>query len=225
MIEAYRRYRWAGPLLDRYNSFLLRKSFARLRVAGLDTLRSIEGSVIAAPNHSCWWDGCVNLYLSRIVLKRRTYLMMGEPELRKYKVFSSMGVFSPNVRYITGQLLEYPGSIFWIYPQGEMLPARAPLVVREGALLISQKTSAPIVPVAHRYEFIRDDHPEVFVRFGAPLRGLGRDDAAVLRDTMTSLLHRVDDDIAQQRFESYEPVLVGAETRSERLQRLRETRA
>lgn len=225
MIEAYRRYLWAGPLLDRYNGFLLRKSFARLRVAGLDTLRSIEGSVIAAPNHSCWWDGCVDLYLSRTVLKRRTYLMMGEPELRKYKVFSSMGVFSPNVRYITSELQQNRGSIFWIYPQGEMLPARAPLAIREGALLVSDKTGAPIVPVAHRYEFVKDDHPEVFVRFGAPLRGLHRSDAAVLRDAMTALLQRVDEDVAAQRFESYEPVLVGAETRSERLQRLRETRA
>jgi hypothetical protein len=224
VIEAY-QYRWAGPLLDRYNAYLLRKSFARMRVAGLETLRAIEGSVIAAPNHSCWWDGCVDLYLSRTLLRRRTYLMMGEPELRKYKVFSSMGVFSPNVRYITSELRKHAGSIFWIYPQGEMLPARAPLAVREGALLISEKTGAPIVPVAHRFEFVKDDHPEVFVRVGGPLIGLQRQDVAQLQDAMADLLARVDDDIASQRLEAYDSVLVGAETRSERLQRLRENRA
>ena len=71
MIPAY-EYRWAAPLLDRYNHFLLKKSFARLRVAGVESLRSTPGSVIAAPNHSCWWDGCVDLYLSRAFLKRRT---------------------------------------------------------------------------------------------------------------------------------------------------------
>ena len=224
MIEAY-QHRWAAPLLDRYNAWLLRRSFARLRVAGLETLRSTGGSVIAAPNHSCWWDGCVDLYLSRTLLRRRSYLMMGETELRKYTLFSSLGVFSPNVRYIARELRQHPGSIFWIYPQGEMLPARAPLEVREGALLISEKTGAPIVPVAQRYEFLRDDHPEVFVRFGAPMHHVTRSDAAPLREAMTALLQRVDEDVAAQRLEAYEPVLVGAETRSERLQRLRERRA
>jgi 1-acyl-sn-glycerol-3-phosphate acyltransferase len=224
VIPAY-EYRWAAPLLDRYNHFLLKKSFARLRVAGVDSLRSTAGSVIAAANHSCWWDGCVDLYLSRTFLKRRSYLMMGETELRKYKVFSSLGVFSPDVRYITGELKRSPGSIFWIYPQGEMLPARAPLEVRDGALLISEKSGAPIVPVAHRYEFVRDDHPEVFIRVGSPITRLRRGDGETLRVAMTALLARVDEDIAQQRLDAYEPVLVGAETRSERLQRLRETRA
>jgi 1-acyl-sn-glycerol-3-phosphate acyltransferase len=224
VIRAYER-RWAGPLLDRYNHYLLRKSFARLRVAGIDSLRSISGSVIAAPNHSCWWDGCVDLYLTRSFLRRRSLLMMGETELRKYRLFSSLGVFSPNVRYIIDELKQHSGSVFWIYPQGEMLPARAPLQVREGALLISEKSGAPIVPVAHRYEFVRDDHPEVFVRFGSPLSGLKRSDTETLRSAMVALLQRVDDDIASQKFDAYEPVLVGAETRSERLQRLRETRA
>ena len=224
MIPAY-QHRWAAPLLDRYNAHLLRKSFARMRVAGLETLRAIDGSVIAAPNHSCWFDGCVDLYLSRTLLRRRTYLMMGEPELRKYKVFSSLGVFSPSVRYIVRELQEHRGSIFWIYPQGEMLPARVPLEVREGALLVSEKTGAPVVPVAHRFEFVKDDHPEIFVRIGTPLSGLHREDAGVLRDAMVELLARVDDDIARQHLDAYESVLVGAETRSERLQRLRERRA
>ncbi len=224
MIRAY-QHRWAGPLLDRYNHYMLRKAFARLRVAGVDSLRSITGSVIAAPNHSCWWDGCVDLYLTRAFLGRRSLLMMGETELRKYRLFSSLGIFSPNVRYVIEELKKHPGSVFWIYPQGEMLPARAPLEVREGALLISEKSGAPIVPVAHRYEFVRDDHPEVFVRIGSPLSGLKRGDAGTLRSSIASLLQRVDDDIAAQRFEAYQPVLVGAETRSERLQRLRENRA
>ena len=138
---------------------------------------------------------------------------------------SSMGVFSPNVRYIVQELRRHAGSIFWIYPQGEMLPARVPLEIREGALLVSEKTSAPIVPVAHRFEFVRDDHPEVFVRFGTPLSGLRREDTATLQRAMTELLARVDEDIALQRLDGYEPVLAGAETRSERLQRLRERRA
>lgn len=228
MIAAY-QYAWAAPLLDRYNRYLLRKSFARVRVAGLDVLRASERSLILAPNHSCWWDGCVDLFLSRVALRRRSYLLMGEPELRKYRIFSSMGVFNASLRYITAELRRHPGSHFWIYPQGEMLPARAPLVLREGALLASEHSGAPIVPLAQRYEFLRDDHPEVLIRVGMPIAGLTRRDGRAgieaLRDAMVDLLLRLDCDIATAALDAYEPVLVGAETRSERLQRLRETRA
>lgn len=221
MIEAY-RFGWAGPLLDRYNRHLLRKSFARIRVAGLDVVRG-GGTMVLAPNHSCWWDGCVDAYLARDVLRRRNYLLMGEPELRKYPVFSSLGVFSGGVRYIVRELRAHPGALLWIYPQGEMLPARAPLAVRDGAAWIARAADVPVVPVAQRYEFVRDDHPEVFVRFGAPLRDV--QDSAALRDAMVALLARVDEDVALQRLDAYETVMHGAETRSERLDRLRESRA
>lgn len=225
MIPAY-QHRWAAPLMDRYNRYLLKKSFSRLRVAGLDLVRSMSGSVILAPNHSCWWDGCVDLFISRTILRRRSYLLMGETELRKYRLFSSLGVFSAGPRYVAAELQKHAGSHFWIYPQGEMLPARSPLILREGALWISERTALPVIPVAQRFEFLRDDHPEVIVRFGPPLADLRRAEGVErLRDAMAALLLRVDSDIAADRMESYEPVLVGTETRSERLQRLRERRA
>ena len=219
MIPAY-QHRWAAPLLDRYNVFILRKSFARIRVANLDALRG-EESIIAAPNHSCWWDGCVDLYLSRKVLERRSLLMMGEPELAKHKVFSSLGVCSPGVRYIIRELQREPGLI-WLYPQGEMLPARARVEVKPGAMFIAEHTGAAIVPVAHRYEFLKDDHPDVLVRIGEPMDHMVRGDDERLRASMTALLAVLDDDIAHSRFDEYETVLAGAESRNARLERLRE---
>lgn len=225
MIEAH-RYRFAAPLLDAYNGFLLRRAFARIRVAGLARLDT-RGPAIAAPNHSCWWDGCVDLFLSRRVLRRRTLLMMGIEEMRKYKVFSSMGVFSVSpeeplrsIRYAVRELLREP-SLLWIYPQGEMLPARAALHVRDGALLIASASGAPVIPIARRYEFLRDDHPEMIVRVGEPLQGLRRGDGPRLESAMRELLARVDDDIARNDLSEYAPVLSGAETRSDQLQRLR----
>ena len=225
MIPAYER-KWAGPLLDRYNRYLLRKSFSRVRVAGLDVVRTLQGSVIFAPNHSCWWDGCVDLYLSRSVMRRRSYLLMGDEQLRKYRIFSSLGVFCAGPRYIASELRQHAGSHFWIYPQGEMLPARVPLELKEGVVMISELSGAPIVPVAQRFEFLRDDHPEIVVRFGLPIEGAARAEGTRrLRTAMTELLAVVDDDIASSRLDGYEPVLAGAETRSERLDRLRERRA
>lgn len=232
MIEAY-RHAWAAPLLDAYNRFLLRRAFARIRVANFDGLAR-EGSLIAAPNHCCWWDGAVDLFLARRILRRRTLLMMGDEELSKYRIFSSMGVFSipmngdrahtmRSVRYAVRQLREHAGTLLWMYPQGVMLPARAPFVAREGALLIAAASGVPLVPVARRYEFLRDDHPEVIVRVGEPLPRVRRGGEArgALETSMRELLARVDADVACGALDEYEEVFAGAETRSDQLQRLR----
>lgn len=218
MIPAH-QYRWAAPLLDRYNLHLLRKSFARIRVANLGALRG-ERSLIVTPNHSCWWDGCVDLYLSRQVLRRRSFLMMGETELAKHRAFSSLGVFSPGLHYIVRELQRQP-ALLWIYPQGEMLPARAPVVAKPGALFISEETGVDVVPMGQRYEFLRDDHPDILVRVGDPITGLRRGEETRLSEAMSSLLTQIDQDVAEMKLEDYEVVLSGAESRNVRLERLR----
>lgn len=230
MIEAY-RHGWAAPFLDRYNAHLLGKSFASIRIAGLDRLRSIGGAAILAPNHSCWWDGAVDLYVSRQVLRFRSYLMMGEAELSKHAVFSSLGVFSvpessplTSVRYICRQLQENSGPrVLWIYPQGEMLSARAPVTIKDGVLSISGATGAPVVPIAHRYEFLQDDHADVLIRAGEPLNGLSRNesDRERLEYSLAALLKEIDGDLAAARLGDYEIVLRGTESRNKRLERLR----
>lgn len=230
MIEAH-QYRWAAPLLDTYNAFILRKAFARIRVANLATLAS-SGAAVVAANHSCWWDGAADLHLTRRVLRRQSLLMMGEDELSKYKVFSSLGVFSvpmrgnaqaflPSIRYAIAQLRRGDAPLLWIYPQGEMLPARTALRVRPGALVIASAAEVPVIPVAQRYEFLRDDHPEVIVRVGQPLVNVRRDDASRLEEAMRALLAQVDDDIASNTLGEYQEVFSGTRTRSDELQRLR----
>lgn len=233
MIEAF-RYAPAAPVLDAYNRFLLRRAFARVRVAGLARLRR-EGSAVIAANHSCWWDGCVDLFLTRRVLQRRSMLMMGDVELAKYRIFSSLGVFSTSmggdpahtlqsVRYATRELKRMP-TLLWIYPQGAMLPARAPLSIRGGALAIAAAAGAPVIPFAQRYEFVRDDHPEVIARVGEPIAVERRSDAAHerLESAMRDLLCRVDADVANGELDEYEEVFSGAETRSSQLDRIRRT--
>jgi len=234
MIEAG-GYRWAAPLLDQYNRRILTKSFASVRVAGLDTLRRIDTPVIAAPNHSCWWDGCVDIFLTRGVLRFENLLMMGERELSKHRVFSSIGIFSvpedrddpgraASLRYAAKKLraIDRP-AILWVYPQGSMLPARAPITIDRGALLIARLAQRSIVPIAQRYEFLRDDHPDVLVRIGAPWRvstDLESDQKRLVHD-ISSLRESIDRDIDSGSLEDYETVLSGTVSRNERLSRLR----
>ena len=226
------QYRWAAPLLDRYNRHLLRKSFATVRVAGLAPIRSLQQPAILAPNHSCWWDGCVDLYLSRQILKITGYLMMGETELSRHRVFSSLGVFSvaeegrdsvSSLRYIIDEL-KAPASprILWLYPEGEMRPARSAIQPKAGILVIAERTASPIIPVAHRYEFLREDHPEVLVRIGQPISGLSRKSGglATLATAMTELLQQLDHDIVSGHLDEYETVLTGPVSREKRLRRL-----
>lgn len=219
---------WAAPLLARYNRYLLRKSFASIRVAGLSHLRS-DASLVAVPNHSCWWDGCVDVFLTRDVLEARNYLMMGERELARHRVFSSLGIFSvaegaedstrsESVRYIVRKLRkETTSSILWIYPQGEMRPARVPITARRGAAVIAKLTGARIVPVAHRYEYLRDDHADVIVRVGEPFEPVDgeKTDQSAIEESLTLLLRQIDEEIVSERFDAYETVLRGAESRNE----------
>lgn len=227
-------YAWAAPLLDRYNRHLLRRSFASIRVAGLDRLRDTP-RIVATPNHSCWWDGCVDVFLARSVVRSRNYVMMGERELARHRIFSSLGIFSvadgdaasarsESVRYIVRQMRkETSGAILWIYPQGAMTPARAPIVAQRGAAVIAKLAGARIVPVAHRYEFLRHDHPEVIVRVGEPFDPA--DGASIdqkkIEESLELLLRQIDTDILDSSFSDYEVVLTGAESRNERLARLR----
>lgn len=230
MIEA-NRYRWAAPFLDRYNRYILVRAFARIRVAGLARLRHTRAAVVA-PNHSCWWDGAVNLHISRSVIQRPTLLMMGQTELSKYKLFSSLGVFSvpdggesagtlQSIRFAIRGLRDPSQPLLWLYPQGEMLPARAPLRLRRGAALIARTAGTPIIPVAQRYEFLREDHPEVVMRVGDPVDARTDNALEQLETALRETLRRVDDDLAAGQLHEYEEVLSGAETRSTRLQRLR----
>jgi chlorobactene lauroyltransferase len=55
----------------------------------------------------------------------------------------------------------------WLFPQGELLPTRAPLSFRSGAARFAQAVpEAPLIPVAVRYEFRAEQRPECSVRVG-----------------------------------------------------------
>src|SRR4030095_9229349 len=107
------------------------------------------------------------------------YLMMDIEQMRKYRFFKYVGVFSVNrndaregiesVNY-AAELLQNSGRYLWIFPQGEMQPQDyEPVKFFGGIARIAEKLGrVNLVPVSFRYEFIMEQRPEVFIKIGQP---------------------------------------------------------
>ena len=165
-----------------YTKRLLRSHFHGVHLRGAEQMQAIDRSLplILFGNHSCWWDGLLDFYLCRTSFDLDPYLMMEEEQLRRYRFFTRLGAFSVNraspresyesVQYAIS-LFDKPNRALILYPQGVMTANDArPLRFSSGIGRIAAGLGkAQLVPLAHRYEFIREQRPEAFVSVGAPL--------------------------------------------------------
>lgn len=186
-----------------------------------------SGPLIAYLNHPSWWDGYMAFVLNRLVLRERFkgFLMMEEPQLRRYRFFAWCGCFSVDrhnarsayrsVRYIGDQLAQGPDRSLWIFPQGTITPNdRRPLVIEPGIAHIARLASgAAYWPVALRYEFRSEQRPEAFIRAGpahlAPPTGTSRDFTGQLAQRLTQAVDALRDDVLHDNLEEYRVVLRG----------------
>jgi 1-acyl-sn-glycerol-3-phosphate acyltransferase len=139
-----------------------------------------DGPLIVYLNHPSWWDGYMCFLLNRVVLRDRFqgYLMMEEPELRRYRFFAWAGCFSVDrhnarsaarsVAYISRLLGARRDRSLYIFPQGEITPNdRRPLAAYPGVAHIARRAGgATLWPVALRYEFRGEQRPAAFIRAG-----------------------------------------------------------
>jgi len=162
-----------------YGRRLLRRNFARVWLAG-EPWPAGDAPTIAFLNHSAWWDPIVTLFLSHDLFRRDGYGIMQGAQLRRYPFFRRIGCFGASeenfedaraLSLYAGRLLrEGARRTLWIFPQGELLPPRAPLAFRSGVARVARAVpGAPLVPVAVRYEFRGEQRAEAFVRVGASL--------------------------------------------------------
>ncbi len=131
-------------------------------------------------NHVSWWDGYMAFFLFDERWRLEAYLMMEEPQLRRYRFFQRCGCFSVDrhdpregmrsVRYAADLLCGHPRRALWIFPQGEILPNdRRPLNTYPGAAHIACRSGrVRCVPVALRFEFFGEQRPEALIRLGPP---------------------------------------------------------
>lgn len=210
----------------------MRSMFARVR------LRETAGSprtsgvpLLGLANHPSWWDGYLALLLARHYGLPR-YLMMDEPQLRRYGFFRWAGCFSVDrtdpresarsVAYAAHLLATARTPIVWLFPQAEITPADfRPIAVHGGAAHILRRATAGgrtvgWLPVVWQYEFRGEQHPEAFIRVGAVevvTAAQTRDTRAFTARIAAALTREADalrDDLATDTVGAYETVLHGA---------------
>ncbi len=196
-------------LLAGANRGMLRRHFHAIHLLGHHHVQDLDRSapMILYANHSCWWDGLVEFFLTYDILHTDAFLMMEEQQLQRYRFFTRIGAFS--VSHGSGkalmhslnyarELLRGPNRMLCMYPQGEILPNdERPLRFQSGLCsIIEQTANAQLVAVAHRYEFVGEQKPEVFVSIGAPHRMVPGEHRIAMRARLEETLTRLLDDLS-----------------------------
>lgn len=201
-------------------SSMLKKSFYSIRVKNKENydLRDKSKGCIIFANHCCWWDGLVAYILCRKVL--HTSLRMMVEELYRFPLLSRIGAFSVDkdspqaavkaLNYCT-EFLSNPEGTLWIYPQGFVMPPdHRPVKLANGiAYLCSKLDGINLIPIAHRYNFLREDRPEILIEIGEPIvlknNEIDRKEFThYLEEEFTKLLDNQRMDISQGNLEGYE---------------------
>lgn len=189
----HRKHPLFNAVFVAYVRRLLRRSFLAIRVEGLDVARGVvaTGPAVFVSNHTAWWDSLVLIWLANVALADAGadgYALMDSKNLRKFGFFRYLGVFGVDlddpddrvaiVDYAAG-LLDRPGRMVWIFPQGAERPVTEPLVFRGGAARMAARAGVPLVPAALRYEHGRAPKATVYLAFGAPIALSGDESADI----------------------------------------------
>ena len=222
LLEA-RKHRVLERLYAAYGRRILRRAFARIWVGGAEWPGGSAPS-IGIVNHSAWWDPVLALFLSHDLFRRDGYGIMQGAQLERYPFFRRIGCFGVTENTLADARLvsEYAarvldageGRTLWLFPQGDLLPARAPLRFRSGtARLAHTSPGLPIVPVAVRYEFRGEQRPECVIRVGPATTAAPGERTAALTRRLEELLRdelaALDADLAASDLAGYRTALGG----------------
>lgn len=179
--------RWFTAWFTRQAHARLRATFGAIRLAGRDRLERAlaSGPVLVISNHTAWWDPLLALVLAqRVVSGADGYAMMDAANLRRLPFFAKVGAFGVDrdsrhdgaeaTRHAVA-LLDRPGRLVWIFPQGQERPLHErPLRFLGGAAAVARRVSAAtVLPVGLAYAFGAEAAPSAFVAVGDPVRTRG----------------------------------------------------
>jgi 1-acyl-sn-glycerol-3-phosphate acyltransferase len=164
----------------------IRRTFSRVLAHGVDGLARelARRPVLVVSNHTSWWDPLVVLLLGQRVLGADTFALMDATNLRRLPFFRKVGAFGVDlgdprdgaraVRH-GAALLDRPGRLVWIFPQGRERPVTArPLGFQAGSAAIARLApGASVVPIGLRYELAGEPEPQLFVSCGPPIAETG----------------------------------------------------
>lgn len=181
-------------LLFLYFRRLARRAFHTIAGRGLEHLRNLpqDRPVLLFCNHTNWWDGLILYLLTRQMRHKSVYCMMEEKQLKHYRFFTWLGAFSVDLssplrsavalRYAQ-RLLQRKETAIWIFPQGRLCRPNEPIEIKPGTdYLADTAPHALLVPAALRYDFFREDRPNVLIEIGAPFPAIERTNGRIARD-------------------------------------------
>ena len=185
-----------------YARRLIRKQFGTVRMSG-QAFPKTEQPVIAYMNHTAWWDAVVPVHLTHDLFRRELHALMEGEQLRKYPFFRHLGCFGPGDGGLSDAraVLDHASSvlrngnkpILWIFPQGAILPSRAPMKFKSGLARIAEAVpNALVLPIAARYEFLKSERPECRVRIGEPAMRTEEDHSRFTRRLESLLQAEID---------------------------------
>lgn len=181
-------------LLFLYFKRAARSRFYTMAARGLEHLRDLPADrpVLLFCNHTNWWDGLICYLLTRRMRHKAVYCMMEEKQLKHYRFFTWLGAFSvdlssplrsaASLRYAQ-RLLQRNETAIWIFPQGRLCRPNEPVEIKPGTdYLAGNAPHALLVPVAMRYEFFREDRPNVLIEIGKPFQAVERTEGQIAKE-------------------------------------------
>ncbi|MDX9791362.1 MAG: lysophospholipid acyltransferase family protein [Candidatus Kapabacteria bacterium] len=214
MIKA-KHSKFAELIFKPYIFRMMAKNFHSINLIGDIGYINSDYPLILTPNHSTWWDGFFVYLLNKKILNRKFYIMILEEQLSKFKFFVKLGGFSINkqtpseimesLRYTSSIMETNPPPVITIFPQGELLPSFIrPLNFRKGIEIIAGLYAKPvtILPLSIKIEFLSDEKPDLFFRFGNPLVIENRFDVLsdIIRKEVESGLEIISEKILKKEF-------------------------
>lgn len=193
----------------------IRAHFSEVRAIDLDRLQQAlsVAPVLLLANHSAWWDPLWALALVTHRLRADGYAMMDARNLRRLPFFAKVGAFGVDledaadgaraIRYAAA-LLDRPGRLVVIYPQGEEQASRAPqLLLRPGSALV-QRLAKGAIPIAMgvRYEHRGQERPSLWAGFEAVEPGGDRAETLICQgQAIERALDKVDHALSEDDLE------------------------
>ena len=196
-----RRKPWFLGLARRYVRRRLRSAFDGIHLEGLAAARATleREPLIVASTHVAWWDALVAIEIDRL-LGGETYALMDAENLRRMPFFGWVGAIPLDRRSpkqglrdlsAAATLLDRPGRVLWIFPQGRQRPAHLrPLELSPGVAWLAERSGARILPLALNYLFREAPVPALCASFGEPIEG--DEVLATLEARLSAGLARID---------------------------------
>ncbi len=232
-----RKNRFFETLFSFYLKRLLRNHFYKIYLYGAENYSEIDKTIptLVYVNHSGWWDGFIAFYLADEVWKADSYLMMDLEQMKKYKFFKRLGVFSVDRNSPQSalesidhavELLRGANSLLWIFPQGILLPNDTrPLKFYSGVSAIAEKLGrVNLMPLAVRYEFMMEQRAEIFLQLGKPAQSAGVSDKKEfilrLQNDLTCELDALKAKIADNIRDGFQTIFLGKDSRNKTIDKL-----